>query len=41
METITSEEIQTLDKLFDPWEGVSIRTDEDLTALGKMFEEEE
>ena len=34
-------EIETLDKLFDAWEGVSIQTDEDLTALGQVFDEDE
>ena len=42
METIiTAEEIEILYKLFDPWERVSIRTDEDLIALGDIFDEEE
>ena len=40
-ELITSEETGILNKLFDVWEGVSIQTDEDLTALGEIFDEDE
>lgn len=40
MEIITPEQKQTLDKLFDAWEGVSINTDEDYRKLGEMFDEE-
>jgi hypothetical protein len=39
--TITSKEIEILDKLLNPWERVSIQTDEDLVALGEIFDEEE
>ncbi len=39
-ELITSEELQILDKLFDPWERDSIRTDEDLIRLGEIFDED-
>jgi hypothetical protein len=38
---ITSGETETLAMLFDVWEGVSIQTDEDLTALGEIFDEDE
>jgi hypothetical protein len=38
---ITSEEIAMLDKLFDAWDSVSIRTDEDYKLLGEMFDEDE
>lgn len=38
---ITTEQTKTLDKLFDAWEGVSIRTDEDYRKLGELFEEDE
>ena len=40
-ELITPKEIETLDKLFDTWEGVSIQADEDLTTLGETFDEDE
>ena len=36
-ETITSKQIETLDNLFDEWERVSIRTDEDYKRLVKNF----
>ena len=38
---IASEQIKTLDGLFDPWEGASINTDEDLLMLSDVFDEEE
>ena len=38
---IMVEEIEKLDKLFDPWEGVSIQTDEDYRKLGQIFDEDE
>jgi hypothetical protein len=41
MQTISPEQIELLDKLFDEWEGVSIQTDEDLIRLGETFDEEE
>ena len=40
-EPITAEQIKTLDKLFDAWEGVSINTDEDYQKVGGIFAEEE
>ncbi len=39
--TITPEQIEILDKLFDVWERESIRTDEDLIRLGEIFDEDE
>ena len=39
--TISTEEIEILDRLFDPWERESIRTDEDLIRLGEIFDEDE
>ena len=38
---ITSQEIKILEQLLDPWESVSIQTDEDLIRLGEIFDEEE
>jgi hypothetical protein len=38
---ITNEQIEILDYLFDPWTRVSIRTKEDIIALGEIFDEEE
>lgn len=41
MKTISAEQIEHLDKLFDAWEGISITTDDDYRELGEMFDEEE
>jgi hypothetical protein len=38
---ITPVEIEMLESLFDPWECVSIITDEDYKKLGEIFIEEE
>ena len=39
--TITCEQKDALDKLFDGWEGVSINTDEDLSKLDDSYPEDE
>lgn len=41
MESVSAEELKTLDQLFDAWDGVSITSDEDYRRLGKMFDEDE
>ena len=40
-EVITEEQIEILDYIFDPWTRVSIRTKEDIIALGEIFDEDE
>lgn len=40
-ELITLEQKTMLVELFDEWERTPIRTDEDLTALGELFSENE
>jgi hypothetical protein len=38
---ITTEQIEMLESLFDPWECLSIITGEDYKKLGEIFPEDE